>query len=133
MKQIALILTMVVSNASLSAAEKTTQGEKARAAVIRAYDADKDGKLDDAERATILEAFDANKDGKLDARHEKFTPPIPTPPQWYCLTAPRIHAVETKPNDVLILADDLGYGEPDCYGGPKAKTPNTGRRRGAMH
>ena len=29
-----------------------------------------------------------------------------------------------KSNIVLILADDLGYGTPGCYGGKAAKTPN---------
>jgi len=29
-----------------------------------------------------------------------------------------------KPNVVVILADDLGYGELGCYGGRDAPTPN---------
>ena len=32
-----------------------------------------------------------------------------------------------QPNVLLILADDLGYGELGCYGGPDAKTPNMDR------
>src|SRR3954466_9084008 len=40
------------------------------------------------------------------------------------LTAP---AADRSPNVILILADDIGYGDLGCYGATKVKTPNLDR------
>jgi arylsulfatase A-like enzyme len=46
--------------------------------------------------------------------------------------APRLFGqTETKPNIVLIYADDVGYGDLSCYGATRVRTPNLDRLAGA--
>ena len=40
---------------------------------------------------------------------------------------PTAHGAESKPNVLVILADDLGYGDLTCYGAKDLKTPNIDR------
>lgn len=54
----------------------------------------------------------------MNARHLLFSLTV-----LFCSHAP---AVE-KPNIVLMVADDLGYGDVGCYGATKIKTPNIDR------
>jgi len=52
---------------------------------------------------------------------------------WFLMACvvPRLHAAEpvpnSKPNFVLILCDDLGYGDLACFNNPIIKTPNLDR------
>ena len=41
-----------------------------------------------------------------------------------CLLTVGLAAAERKPNIIVILSDDLGYGDIGCYGAAKVKTPN---------
>lgn len=44
---------------------------------------------------------------------------------------PCASAAKTKPNILLIVADDLGYGDLGCYGATRIKTPNIDRLAGS--
>src|SRR5712672_1348500 len=41
--------------------------------------------------------------------------------------ASEVRAAAAKPNIIVILADDYGYGSAGCYGGTGLKTPNLDR------
>lgn len=45
----------------------------------------------------------------------------------YCQPALLAAEEKSKPNFIVIFADDLGYGDLECYGHPKFKTPNLNR------
>ncbi|MCL4163114.1 UNVERIFIED_CONTAM: hypothetical protein GTU68_000771, partial [Idotea baltica] len=42
----------------------------------------------------------------------------------YSTTEAQVSLASTKPNVILIYADDLGYGDLSCYGATKVHTPN---------
>src|SRR5215471_7772331 len=46
---------------------------------------------------------------------------------WAASLAAGVAAVPQKPNIVLIVADDLGFGDTGCYGAKKIPTPNVDR------
>ncbi|HEY5911726.1 MAG TPA: sulfatase [Verrucomicrobiae bacterium] len=58
-------------------------------------------------------------------------------PVWVALTVVGLQGAElqpsvtpTRPNIVIILADDLGWGDLSCYGHPSIQTPNLDRLAG---
>jgi arylsulfatase A-like enzyme len=53
-----------------------------------------------------------------------------SPLAFLALTACSSKQDPGKPNIILIYADDLGYGDPGCYGGQDIQTPNIDRLAG---
>ena len=43
------------------------------------------------------------------------------------ITAPAKTAADSRPNIIVILADDIGWGDAGCYGAAKIRTPNIDR------
>jgi len=46
---------------------------------------------------------------------------------YQLVSAQKQNTDSKHPNIIVILADDLGYGDPGCYGGTELKTPNMDR------
>lgn len=42
----------------------------------------------------------------------------------FCCFATSVWAEDSQPNVVILFADDMGYGDPSCYGHPRIRTPN---------
>src|SRR5688500_12185019 len=46
---------------------------------------------------------------------------------WVAPATAQVNTVQTRPNVVLIVMDDVGYGDYGAYGAPDIKTPNVDR------
>lgn len=119
MKPIAILLTAVLSTTAFVAAQNAPDRGRAREAVVKAYDANKNGKLDDAERATILKEFDANKDGKLD-RDERLT---------VAKSVANKQDRKTNEGHGSSQWNTVGFQQANTMGAGKADIPNNGKFR----
>ena len=70
MKHLALTLLIVFTSTLLGAADRNERKGKIMKLVVKKYDANGNGKLDDDERAVLLKKFDTNGDGELDMKEK---------------------------------------------------------------